>query len=159
MSLPSSVAIFWKNREGFSLVEIVMALGIISFAIIGIMGLFPVAMRTAVESQRETRATYIARQIFSDLESLPASNTFLATTPDVLDPGLAVDLTKDGSLSVNFDAEGIPTTAPGDVFYVATIAVKANSPTPGLSSIQTSVRPTAASTNSSPYIFSTILRH
>ena len=43
--------------QAFSLIEIVLALGVISFAIVGIMGLFPVAMRAAQESQSETRAT------------------------------------------------------------------------------------------------------
>ncbi|MEI6071597.1 MAG: hypothetical protein WCS31_07380 [Verrucomicrobiae bacterium] len=63
--------------RAFSLVEIVLALGVISFALVGIIGLFPAAMKSAQESQRETRATLIARQIFSDLRIQPGTNRLL----------------------------------------------------------------------------------
>ena len=43
----------------FSLVEAALSLAIISFAMIAIMGLFPVALHTARDSDNETRATFI----------------------------------------------------------------------------------------------------
>ena len=49
------------SGRGFSLIEVVLALGIISFAIVGIIGLMPVAMKSAGDSMRETDATFIAR--------------------------------------------------------------------------------------------------
>ena len=42
------------------MVEIVLAIGIISFALVGILGLIPAAMDSAIKSQRETQATCIA---------------------------------------------------------------------------------------------------
>lgn len=59
------------SQYGFSLVEIVLALGIISFVLVAIFGLFPVGYGNALESRRETRAAYLAEQIIDDLRSSP----------------------------------------------------------------------------------------
>lgn len=51
----------------FTLIEIVLAIGIMSFALVGILGLFPVALETARDSKAETQVALLARQIESDL--------------------------------------------------------------------------------------------
>ena len=56
----------------FSLVEIVLAVGIISFALVGILGMFPVALDAATRSREETQAAFIARSIYSDLAGYPS---------------------------------------------------------------------------------------
>lgn len=56
-------------RSAFSLTEVVLALGVVAFAAVAILGLFPVALDTARESQRETYATLIARSLFADLRA------------------------------------------------------------------------------------------
>ena len=66
-----------RGPGAFSLVEAALSLAVISFAIFAIMGLFPVALQTARESNRETRATLIARRIVDELQSLPGTNTAL----------------------------------------------------------------------------------
>ncbi|MFV0337110.1 MAG: hypothetical protein ACK5LK_02550, partial [Chthoniobacterales bacterium] len=58
--------------------EITIALGIIAFALVGIMGLLPVAMRAANESQWETRATFIAESIIGELNTADPANAFIA---------------------------------------------------------------------------------
>ncbi|HEY5741927.1 MAG TPA: hypothetical protein VIS99_05240, partial [Terrimicrobiaceae bacterium] len=68
---------------GFSLVEAALSLAIVSFALVAIMGLLPVALQTSKESNRETRATMIARRIVDELQSLPATNTALVRGPSV----------------------------------------------------------------------------
>ena len=57
-----------KNQSAFSLIEIAFAVAIIAFALVGILGLFPVAMDSATNSQSETQAALIARKIYSELE-------------------------------------------------------------------------------------------
>lgn len=65
------------RHKAFSLVEIVIALGVVSVAVIAIFGLFPVAYRDSLESQRETRAAFLAEQIVSDLRSAPFTNAVI----------------------------------------------------------------------------------
>ncbi len=61
-------------RAGFSLVEIVIALGIVSVAVVAIFGLLPVAYRSALESRRETQAAFVAEQIIGDLRMSSFTN-------------------------------------------------------------------------------------
>ena len=51
----------------FSLLEVVVALGIVSFAIVAVMGMLPIALKTSRESMTETDAALIARRIFSEI--------------------------------------------------------------------------------------------
>jgi len=60
--------------SGFTLIEIVLAIGIMSFALVGILGLFPVALETARDSKAETQVALLARQIESDLLASQAWN-------------------------------------------------------------------------------------
>lgn len=55
------------GTAAFTLIEIVLAIGIMSFALVGILGLFPVALETARDSKSETQVALLARQIESDL--------------------------------------------------------------------------------------------
>lgn len=54
---------------GFSLVEVVVALGVISFAIVAILGVIPTGLKTGRSAQDETRAPQIAQAIFASLSS------------------------------------------------------------------------------------------
>jgi len=55
------------GRGGFSLVEVVLALGIFAFAIVVIIGLLSGLLDTSRESWVETRSAQIANGIFRDL--------------------------------------------------------------------------------------------
>src|SRR5947209_6065666 len=57
------------RRSAFSLVEVVLALGIVSFAIVAILGLIPTGLQTSHSSQDETRAAQIAQSILSTMAS------------------------------------------------------------------------------------------
>jgi len=86
-----------RQVQGFSLVEVSVAIGIFAFVAIGILGLLPAALRLRADSAQETRAVMIAEEIFA---SIAASGTL---TNVVLRDGPAgqprnnqsVDLTKD----------------------------------------------------------------
>lgn len=59
-----------KDRQGgFSLVEVVIALGVVGFAIVAILGVVPIGLQTSHSSQDETRAAQVAQAIFSSLSS------------------------------------------------------------------------------------------
>ena len=61
--------------SAFSLVEVVLALGVISFAIVAILGVLPVGLQTGHSAQDETRAAQIAQAILASIAS-QAPNQF-----------------------------------------------------------------------------------
>ncbi len=56
-----------KFSGGFSLVEVVLALGVAAVAFTAIMGLFPLGLDMSRETHEETQAALIAQSIFGDL--------------------------------------------------------------------------------------------
>jgi type II secretory pathway pseudopilin PulG len=58
-----------RGRGGFSLVEVILALGVVTVALIGILALLPVAIDTALDSRLETQATVVAQTIMADLRT------------------------------------------------------------------------------------------
>jgi uncharacterized protein (TIGR02598 family) len=58
-----------REAQGFSLVEIVLALGVIAFALIAVLGAFPVGLTTQHSAQDDTRAAQIAGDILSSIAS------------------------------------------------------------------------------------------
>src|SRR5437870_544450 len=55
--------------NGFSLVEVVLAVGVIAFAIVAILGVVPVGLNTSHSAQDETRAAQIAQDILTSISS------------------------------------------------------------------------------------------
>lgn len=147
-----------SSAFAFSLVEVVLALGVISFAIVGIMGLFPVAMRAGLESQRETRANHIARMIFSDLAASPPTNAMVATGPDSFTNLVLSNFS--GSLTNLYDNAGLPTRDPAAAAFAAKISIRPDTPATGLAHIEAVISAPAAApeTNRSAYTFVTLLR-
>ena len=80
------------KRLGFSLVEVVIALGVIAVAVLAILAVFPAALQTGHSAQDETRAAHIAQTIFpslagqalsqfNNLQLLLSDNTTRSTPP------------------------------------------------------------------------------
>lgn len=71
-----------REIDAFSLVEVTIAIGIFAFVIVGIIGLFPTALRMQSESSVETRASMIAQQLFDSVDlaiakwTNPTNNVF-----------------------------------------------------------------------------------
>jgi uncharacterized protein (TIGR02598 family) len=109
---------FSFKLEGFSLVEVVVALGIVSFAVIAILGLIPSGLNTLKDSTGETVRAQIVRSIAAsaltaNFSSLNASVSFdnagqpLLPTDTATYPRYTVNATTDapsfpGSTSGNF---------------------------------------------------------
>ncbi len=163
-----------SRLTGFSLVEAALSLAIVSFAIIAIMGLFPVALQTARESNRETRATLIARRIVDELQSLPATNTGLVRGPSVTNSdwhiaGLDLSTPSTNVLVYDEQGEGLtnqvapelfqnPISEP-DAYFAAEIRVTPNLPRPGISRVQATVEApsSAPSSRRSSFVFVTFM--
>ena len=58
-----------RARWAFSLVEVVLALGVVGFAIVAILGVLPAGLQTSRGAQDETRAAQIAQSVFAALAS------------------------------------------------------------------------------------------
>lgn len=69
----------WRTVRGFSLVEVVIALGVISFAVMALINLLPVGLETSWSASQQTAAANVATAILSDL-TLSASPAFKGTS-------------------------------------------------------------------------------
>ena len=55
------------RTHSFSLLEVVIALGVIAVGIVGVLAVFPTALQTGHSAQDETRAGHIAQSVFGSL--------------------------------------------------------------------------------------------
>lgn len=113
----TSGLLFPQRRIGnaFSLVEVVLALGLFTFALVAILGLFPTGLRSYQTSAQENRALALLEQIAADIRLTDASS---GTSPLY---GIDVPLetaTSGSSLhDLYFDANWQKTTSPGNALY------------------------------------------
>ena len=151
--------IFRRPDPGFSLVEVVIALGIVSFAVLAIVGMMPMALKSAQESMRETDATLIAQRIFSELKTGSGGNR--TVTKDTNNSSQMISLSADSTNNfLAFKGNGTvqtnATTAPANADYdfYAQISVLTNTGVSNLSRVQIDITapaaapPTARTTNS-----------
>jgi uncharacterized protein (TIGR02598 family) len=68
---PRKLLSFRLRITGFSLVEVVMALGILAFAITALLGAFAVGMNTDRESIEELEATHILQSLLAERRANP----------------------------------------------------------------------------------------
>ncbi len=66
-----------KHPPGFSLVEVVLALGICAFVLVALIGLFSTGLRTGRESEEQVQAANLASQILTTRFAAPATDTNL----------------------------------------------------------------------------------
>jgi Tfp pilus assembly protein PilV len=78
------------RRAAFSLLEVVIALGVITVGIVGVLAVFPTALQTGHSAQDETRAAHIAQSVFGSLVAGAASQFSAVPLPPT---SVSVDLT------------------------------------------------------------------
>ena len=159
---------------GFSLVEAALSLAILCFAIVAIIGLFPVALQTAKESSAETRAALIARRIVDEIQSLPATNISLVRGVSVANTGpriSGVDLSNPFSGVLLYDEQGEGMTnevaaqdfekeiTAASAYFAAEVCLTPNFPRPGISRVQATVEAPASAPSSrrSRFVFVTYI--
>jgi Tfp pilus assembly protein PilV len=111
----------WLQKDGgyrknaFSLLEVVIALGVITVGIVGILAVIPTALQTGHSAQNETRAAHIAQSIVGSLVAqassqfnniqLPLSDGSRLTPPiDLTAPNITVPLYADNDGKLTQDA-------------------------------------------------------
>ena len=147
-----------RARAGFSLAEIVVALGVTSFALLAILGLFPIGLQSERASGQETRANHLAEQVFSTLRSQP----FTAANLALLGGNSTIDLstadTASGSTGTTLYAtyEGTVVSTP-DYF---TIEVRFRNAPDGLAATtanEVHLRITCREKGAQPFNYATII--
>lgn len=65
--------VVWRasGSPGFSLVEVIVALGIIAFALSILLALMPVGLRSATDAVQETLAANLSEKIFAEMRASP----------------------------------------------------------------------------------------
>ncbi len=71
--------VFINKKRAFSLVEVVIALAVVTVALIAIFGLLDTALRIKAVSTRQTVLTTMTTQILSEMRSVPFSALWSAT--------------------------------------------------------------------------------
>jgi Tfp pilus assembly protein PilV len=110
------------RTRSFSLLEVVIALGVITVGIVGILAVFPTALQTGHSAQDETRAAHVAQSVFGSLAA-GASSQFsnvqlpLSASPSPAPTPLSINLTTGSgttpavTLYADNDGNLIPTAA------------------------------------------------
>jgi len=61
--------------HGFTLVEVVIALGVLAFALVALIGLLPLGMQSNRESREETEAIGLVRHLVAERRAHPFTNS------------------------------------------------------------------------------------
>jgi uncharacterized protein (TIGR02598 family) len=62
------------SQNGFSLVELTLAIGVAAFCLIAVFGLIPVGVQTSRNATSQTAATNIMAAVVADLRATPTTN-------------------------------------------------------------------------------------
>ncbi len=169
-----------RSSQGFTLVEIILAIGILAFSLSAILALFPVAINTARDSRQETTITQIAQSILADLHLAENGTARIFSTgfnPTDEEAYQDLPLGEAGGVSVftGYTANGRPWTsplnnalyengmtgAPDPPLFVARVTATFNTPDhPGLTRIDIEIGATAVAPRDSRqnYTFVTLIR-
>jgi uncharacterized protein (TIGR02598 family) len=114
----------------FSLVEVVLAMGVVSFAILTLLALVPAGMAGFQQAQTNNVETDIIQKINTELQNAPYSSLFNTTT------GAATNTTVFGSAGTRYyDMEGDSLTGQAGAVYTVTLSAypftNASSGSPG----------------------------
>jgi len=126
------------RTRGFSLAEVVIALGVVTVGIVAVLGVFPAALQTGHSAQDETRAAHIAQSVFGSLVA-GASSQFsnvqlpLYPSPSPAPTPLSINLTTNSgttpAVTVYTDNDGH--LIPNSTNATYTIFIYTNNSVPG----------------------------
>jgi uncharacterized protein (TIGR02598 family) len=68
---PVKAAVQPRRRDGFSLIEVTTALGVMSFCFVSLLGLIPASLTSTEATLRNTTAAGLAAAVVSDLRAAP----------------------------------------------------------------------------------------
>ncbi len=112
-----------RTQAAFSLVEVVLALGIAAFCLLAVIGMLPIAVKSQQASVQQTAATGITSGIIADLRAAfrkPGNNNSSQFNIELkrLPPGQAAKYTPP---SLYFSLDGTQQNGSGGAVFLATI--------------------------------------
>jgi uncharacterized protein (TIGR02598 family) len=137
------------RRQGFSLVEVTIAIAILSFCLLTLLALLPIGLSSTTETLQVTNAAGIVSQICADLRATPLA-TSANTTPASPRYGLIMDTTAaTGTNTFFLDDTGNPTGARGAAIttgavYKATVIITVPRIFPASANAYFAIKPTTA---------------
>jgi uncharacterized protein (TIGR02598 family) len=107
-----------NRREGFSLVEVTLALAVIAIGLIAIIGLLPHGLQASRDAADNTIAATIAQDIFSEIRIDPFNAVNICPPPCVTHN--LRDSTSEPDDVINYDKSGfyVPAGSPNSYFNV-----------------------------------------
>lgn len=96
-----------RRLAGFSLVEVTLAVGIMAFSLVGILGVLPLALNSGRQSFDQARASAIANTVFTNIRSQPFGEVRY--------------------LDNQFNSDGVPTGAGGSTLNLNALGYVASS--------------------------------
>ena len=96
------------RASGFSLIEMVVAMGLLAMGLIGVIRLFPVGLRASKRSEVVSKATFLAQQRLEELKL--AGYAALAADPPTVPLSGASDKYRWAATVEPVEAAGLPTT-------------------------------------------------
>ncbi len=113
-----------SSQAGFSLVEVVLALAVVVFCLVSVMGLLTVGVNTSQSSSLQTTATNILHQVAADLQATPVETTISGIrkgSTNQVSPYFSIKVPGTGNgaapgtmptpQTLYFTDDGLPTTA------------------------------------------------
>ena len=155
MTPPAPLPTPSRSVKAFSLIEVLLAIGIVSFAVVAIVGMLPIALNTAKDSMLETDAAVIAQRVFAELQA--GTGTTHRVSINTNGDTKEIDLSSDGTNYLAFgDAcevrssieSDAPTTDTG-VQFMGIVSISTNTGISNLSRVEVSIiSPASAPTSS-----------
>ena len=144
-----------RSVKAFSLIEVLLAIGIVSFAVVAIVGMLPIALNTAKDSMLETDAASIAQRVFAELQASTGTNRPVSISAH--GDTKAIDLSLDGTNYLAFgeacEVRSSPTSeAPiteSGVSFLGVVSVSTNTGIFHLSRVEVSITSHASAPASS----------
>lgn len=75
-----------RSETGFSLVEVTLAMGVLTFVLVGLVGLLATGLQTSKESSDDVTAAHLASALIAQRRAAPLSTATNITLPALNDP-------------------------------------------------------------------------
>jgi Tfp pilus assembly protein PilV len=126
------------GRSGFSLAEVVIALGVITVGVVAVLGVFPTSLQTGHSAQDETRAAHVAQSVIGSLAASAPTHFSNAQLPLYPSPSpaptpLSIDLTSTSGTSpaATFYADNDGKLLSNSTLATYVISIYTNTAAPG----------------------------
>ncbi len=155
MTPPAPLPTPSRSVKAFSLIEVLLAIGIVSFAVVAIVGMLPIALNTAKDSMLETDAAIIAQRVFAELQASTGTNRPVSISAH--GDTKAIDMSSDGTNYLAFGDTCEVQSSPSSeapitdmaVQFLGIVSVATNTGISNLSRVEVSITSPASAPASS----------